>query len=339
MSTHCKSCNQYFKIENKKPVEQKNDYNPKFLSTESVETPETPPESSKPSPSEEHEESEVSVYTPESHNSLADDQTVDFREHSTPDEISVYEPEDGDKQKALELFPEESPEETPENEEGQEESDSPSEKDDEAEEAGFNLSTEEEAIDTRYSAQEDKYSKQNYKHKEKTKSIRCYECNKSHNIIPQATSSMCPSCGCYVALKDFEINETWGKAIKTRGNVIVQKKGKISNITVACHDLKILGDFLGGVDCSGTLTITKKAELTGKAISNQLVVAKKARLTISKLLYAKEIEVSGEIKGNIHCHGKVTINSGGKVNGDISAKSIVIKEGATHEGCMQMISD
>lgn len=48
------------------------------------------------------------------------------------------------------------------------------------------------------------------------------------------------------------------------------------------------------------------------------------------------IEIQGEVKGNILAKEKIEINAPARVHGDISAPSLVIKEGALFEGTCSM---
>lgn len=49
--------------------------------------------------------------------------------------------------------------------------------------------------------------------------------------------------------------------------------------------------------------------------------------------------ISGKLKGNIICDGTLTIESSGRVNGDITVKNLTIKEGGSLDGkCTMVVS-
>jgi cytoskeletal protein CcmA (bactofilin family) len=77
--------------------------------------------------------------------------------------------------------------------------------------------------------------------------------------------------------------------------------------------VRISGRFKGDVHVDGTLTVEAGAHLAGSVRAGSVVVA-------------------GEIEGNIEGAQKVELHHGGVVNGDISAGSLTVADGARMRG-------
>ncbi len=56
-------------------------------------------------------------------------------------------------------------------------------------------------------------------------------------------------------------------------------------------------------------------------------------------LTAKDIEVDGQVEGDITGHDKITIRATGRVKGDIKAPKIVLEEGSQFRGAVEMDVD
>ena len=90
-------------------------------------------------------------------------------------------------------------------------------------------------------------------------------------------------------------------------------KGELNGVGVA----RIDGRFEGNVNVDGDLMVGPDGLLTAEI-----------RVT--------NATVSGKIKGNIYAQGKVELLSTAFIIGDISAKSIIIEEGAVFNGRSQI---
>jgi len=166
--------------------------------------------------------------------------------------------------------------------------------------------------------------------------IHCFECRAAHTISPSSTSTLCPKCGTYISLKDYEINERWNRRIQTRGDVLIQKKGVVSGTTIQCHHLILEGDFTGGVECSGDLIIRRNGKIMGKVICRKLIVEKRANVEFLNSVETDECVLDGLISGNIHCKGLLTLKKKAVLTGNIKVGRLSIAEGAQHHGQIQM---
>ena len=166
--------------------------------------------------------------------------------------------------------------------------------------------------------------------------IECLECEQSHAVPPASSSSLCPHCGAYISLENFEINGDWSRRIQTRGDVNVGRSGNIRGVLVQCYNLTIKGTFNGGADCNGDLLITSSATINGRARCRHLQLGKRASLHLSHPLQSEEATINGPFHGNLVCTGRVTLRKHAIVHGDIKAGSLIIQTGARHNGSVQM---
>lgn len=166
--------------------------------------------------------------------------------------------------------------------------------------------------------------------------IRCFECHAEHSNSPNSTSALCPKCGTYISLKDYEINGRWNRRIQTRGDVFIQKKGVVSGTTIQCHHLILEGDFTGGVECSGDLIIRRNGKIMGKVICRKLIVKKRANVEFLNSVETDDCVLDGLISGNIHCKGLLSLQKKAILTGNVKVGRIAIAEGAQHHGEIQM---
>jgi cytoskeletal protein CcmA (bactofilin family) len=82
-------------------------------------------------------------------------------------------------------------------------------------------------------------------------------------------------------------------------------------------EMHIDGRSEGPIDCSGTVTVGPRANVTGD-------------------IRAKSILVEGEVRGNLHAQDLVRINAGARVQGNICAQRIAIAKDGTLRGRITM---
>jgi len=90
-------------------------------------------------------------------------------------------------------------------------------------------------------------------------------------------------------------------------------KGEI----IADNDVRIDGTIEGNVDCKGKVIIGP----TGKVIGNIICV---------------NAEVIGSLTGNMKVHETLTLQSSGKINGDIQTSILIIQPNAIFNGSCTM---
>lgn len=168
--------------------------------------------------------------------------------------------------------------------------------------------------------------------------VSCFTCGHLFTAIAEAQSSQCPKCGGYVSLLDYEITEPWNRRIQTRGNIVIQKTGKVSGVTLRCHNLTVLGELAGSVECSGDLVIRNHGKIIGTVQCRHLRIEKGARVEFLNPVTAVTATIDGQVRGQISCTGAVTLEKRALLHGLVRTSSLVIKPGAKHTGTIEMVT-
>ena len=162
--------------------------------------------------------------------------------------------------------------------------------------------------------------------------IECLECGHVHRIAHDAANALCPRCGDCVSLSNFEIDASWDRQIRTRGNVFVMRSGHIANVSVHCSPLTAEGNIDGSVLCSSSLIVLRDCTFRGPVTCHRLLVENGAKVVFEKPVRADEVFVDGTVNGDIHCRGTLVLEPKAMWNGDIEVKAIDIGDGARHCG-------
>lgn len=93
-------------------------------------------------------------------------------------------------------------------------------------------------------------------------------------------------------------------------------------------DAKLKGDL----EVSGTIYVDGRLE--GNLVSTGPVVVSG---TVIGDIRSPEVASSGTVKGNIHATGHVKLMKGSFARGDIHAPSVIVQEGASHNGRIQLL--
>jgi cytoskeletal protein CcmA (bactofilin family)/predicted nucleic acid-binding Zn-ribbon protein len=169
------------------------------------------------------------------------------------------------------------------------------------------------------------------------KDAECFDCGHKFKTGRSAKSANCPACGAYISLEDVEVNMTSTQSIKTRGDVLVRKRGRISASSVFCRDLECHGIIEANVTCSGDATFRTTGSIIGEIRCNRFVVEKGADVAFLNPVHATEVEIQARVTGTIFSTGPVLIASNGSVNGDVTARSVSIEPGGELNGAMNIV--
>lgn len=168
--------------------------------------------------------------------------------------------------------------------------------------------------------------------------VTCFTCGHHYTTSGEAQSSQCPKCSGYVSLLNYEINEPWNRRIQTCGDVTITKSGIVSGVTLQCHNLIVLGELAGSVDCSGDLIIRSHGRIIGKVNCKNLRVEKGARVEFLNPVTATTAFIDGDVRGQISCTGPVTLEKRAHLQGLVRTTSLIVKAGAKHSGTIEVIS-
>jgi cytoskeletal protein CcmA (bactofilin family) len=169
------------------------------------------------------------------------------------------------------------------------------------------------------------------------RTVDCYHCQKSFEVVPDAQSSQCPKCGGYISLRDYEVDHAWRRRIQTRGDVTILKGGSILGVNVQCHHLTVLGKLAASVDCSGTLCIRSHGKIIGNVHCRELRVERGAEVEFQGDVHAEKAYIDGQVRAQITCSGTITLEKKAHLQGLARAGGLVVKAGAKHTGLMEVV--
>ena len=171
------------------------------------------------------------------------------------------------------------------------------------------------------------------------KPIRCFECGHIHEVSVAASSTQCARCSLYISLSDEDIRGQYSRNIRTRGNVIIHRKGSAIGCELACHDLTVLGMISGSVDCSGNATFKNSGKVLGSMHCKHIIVDRRCELNFPQGIIAESADIYGVVRGDILCSGTIHIFKTGSVLGDATARAVVVKDGGVLTGQMRIQHD
>ena len=138
-------------------------------------------------------------------------------------------------------------------------------------------------------------------------------------------------------MEDVEINMNSTQSIKTRGDVIIRKRGHLSTASVQCKDLICQGQLEANVTATGDATFRATGTIIGEIRCHRLVIEKGADVTFVNPIYADQVEIHSKITGTVFSRGQVLITTYGAVNGDVTARSVSIEPGGELNGAMNIL--
>ncbi|MCF6313968.1 MAG: polymer-forming cytoskeletal protein [Verrucomicrobiales bacterium] len=171
------------------------------------------------------------------------------------------------------------------------------------------------------------------------KPVRCFECGHVHEVSIAASSTQCARCSLYISLSNEDIREHYSRNIRTRGDVVIHKKGSVIGCEIACHNLTVLGGISGSVDCSGNAIFKNSGKVLGSMHCKNVAIERKCEVDFPQGIIAESADIYGVVRGDILCSGTINIYKTGSVLGDATAKAIVMKDGGVLTGQMHIQHD
>jgi cytoskeletal protein CcmA (bactofilin family)/ribosomal protein S27E len=169
------------------------------------------------------------------------------------------------------------------------------------------------------------------------KDADCFECGHKFKVSRSSRSANCPHCGSLISLEDIEINMATNQAIKTRGDVLIRKRGHLSTDLIICRDIRCQGIVEANIQASGDAVFRTVGNIIGEVHCKRFIIEKGADVTFLNLIHAEETDIQAKITGTILCTGPLTIGKDGAVFGDVTARSINIEPGGELNGAMNIV--
>jgi cytoskeletal protein CcmA (bactofilin family)/ribosomal protein S27E len=169
------------------------------------------------------------------------------------------------------------------------------------------------------------------------KDAECFECPHKFKVSRSSRAANCPACGAAIAMEDMEINMLSTQPLKTRGDILIRKRGIVSTDTVRCKDLRCYGTLEANVEATGDAIFRTVGTVVGTVRCKRLVIEKGADVTFLNIAYAEEVDIQARVTGSIVASGLLLIGANGVANGDVTARSVSIEPGGELNGAMNIV--
>lgn len=163
-------------------------------------------------------------------------------------------------------------------------------------------------------------------------SVRCFRCYHQQPVSKFAKSTQCERCSVYISLANYEVKANKQHTLRTRGDIIIRRKGGLKNCELACQNLTVNGTIDAFVDCSGDAVFRKTGKVRGHLYCRKLIVEKNAAIEFPDGIKTERADIFGRIAGDIICSGTVRLAKTALVDGNVTAFDIQMKEGAEITG-------
>ena len=167
--------------------------------------------------------------------------------------------------------------------------------------------------------------------------VRCFRCHHLQDVSRFAKSTQCERCSAYISLANYEIKTVKCHTLRTRGDIIIAKKGGlINNSEIACHHLTVSGSIDATVDCTGDAVFRHSGTVRGQLHCGKLVIEKHCEVRFPDGVMADRAEIAGHLIGDLTCSGKVRVARTGIVEGDLAAIDLELRDGGRITGATRL---
>ncbi|HEX3817423.1 MAG TPA: polymer-forming cytoskeletal protein [Chthoniobacterales bacterium] len=163
-------------------------------------------------------------------------------------------------------------------------------------------------------------------------SATCFDCGAVQEITSAATSTICPSCSVHMDLRDYKINGSFSRNLRTHGEVHITPTGDLSSSSVVCRAAVIEGKLRGSLHCFERAEFLAAGKVHGKLVAPEVLIGKRANLQFYRQMQVRSIEIRGSMTGEIVAETVVAIRSTGSLDGNVVARSINVEKGGTFTG-------
>lgn len=167
---------------------------------------------------------------------------------------------------------------------------------------------------------------------EQQRTVACFVCNATHRVSSLAKTTLCPSCGAYIDLQDFEITGLFSRSIRTRGRLVVQARGDLNCAKTLCGSAVIEGRLRGGLVCEGKAVLKCRGKLPGDIEASHLVIERGAEIEFLRPVRAGRIEILGKAAGTFYCGTEIYIHRKAALTGAVHARAFVVEHGGLFVG-------
>jgi cytoskeletal protein CcmA (bactofilin family) len=158
----------------------------------------------------------------------------------------------------------------------------------------------------------------------------CYECGYRFTVAGKVRTLYCAKCRTILNQSDYVIDKRHDVSIVTAGAVTIKPEGSWAGGTLSARDVIMEGNHE-----DGSIKVFRRLEIgpgatfrQDKVEAEDIVVRTGAVVALTQTLKIRDLEVSGEIDGEIEASGMITLHSGGMVRGHIRSKHFRMEDGA-----------
>jgi cytoskeletal protein CcmA (bactofilin family)/ribosomal protein S27E len=168
--------------------------------------------------------------------------------------------------------------------------------------------------------------------RQRSRLVACFECKRKHEVSDAATSTNCPGCSAHIDLRDYKVTTSFSRSIRTRGDVHLTAKGDLSSTSVVCDTALIEGKLRGNLQCEESAVLDFVGKIPGRLSATYICIERKADVQFFRRVRVGSIDIKGKMTGEIIATGAVNIHKTGVLDGNVTAKSIVIDKGGLFSG-------
>ncbi|PYJ42479.1 MAG: hypothetical protein DME86_05395 [Verrucomicrobia bacterium] len=162
--------------------------------------------------------------------------------------------------------------------------------------------------------------------------VVCFECKRKQEVSGAASSTICPSCSAHIDLRDYKVNTSFSRSIRTHGEVHITAKGDLSSSNVRCRCALVEGRVRGNLECDELVKIDVSGKIPGRIVAGNAVIERRAHVQFFRRLNVGNLEIRGKMWGEIVADGMVTIRKHGSLEGPVRAKALNVEKGGVFSG-------
>jgi cytoskeletal protein CcmA (bactofilin family) len=162
--------------------------------------------------------------------------------------------------------------------------------------------------------------------------VVCFECQATHKVAIASASTICPRCSTCIDLRNVEISDRTNRRIRTRGDVVVLKKGALLGSSVDCGNLTIYGSVAGSIHAAGDIRLKADGKFLGEVRCRRFILERKYEVQCLQPVYAEEVEIHGRASGHFRASRCITLSRHASLTGSATAQSITVEPGAVLNG-------
>ncbi len=159
--------------------------------------------------------------------------------------------------------------------------------------------------------------------------ILCYECGYRFFSAGRAGTLYCPKCRTILESTDYRFDADCREPVKTTGTVTISENGVVEGALVIGSRVYLDGTLGEGARIQGyvQVEIGPHARFDFKQVETPKLIIGEGTSIRKKRMQHDHIEVAGELTGEIHVTGLLTIRATGCVRGSVTTPRMTMEEG------------